>query len=269
MPGEHALKGIPAAWPNEGRAVDAMVDILGLDRTRATKLVRSALKSREHELIKEHLAEAGEYGGFFARPEDANVIIEHERTKPYARMEIQPGDVVLDVGANIGTTVRYALEQGAAHVIAIEPVPETAELLRRNCAGRPVTVLEGAVGASQIWVASVPSCATAFPPNEDRVQGNRIAVQELNIVELIERYRPHAVKLDCEGAEWPLFLVCGCDFGPRARTLGFEGHVYSHEAKVHAAEVWRLLAEQGWRGRSPYKPPVGHRRMFYFVREDA
>ena len=34
-----------------------------------------------------------------------------------------PGDTVLDCGANVGVYTKYALERGAAEVIAIEPAP--------------------------------------------------------------------------------------------------------------------------------------------------
>ena len=45
---------------------------------------------------------------------------------------IQPGDTVLDCGANIGTFARFALNARAGKVIAIEPSPENLECLRRN-----------------------------------------------------------------------------------------------------------------------------------------
>lgn len=47
---------------------------------------------------------------------------------------VQPGDVVLDGGANIGVFTRAALTAGARTVVAIEPAPENVESLRRNFA---------------------------------------------------------------------------------------------------------------------------------------
>jgi FkbM family methyltransferase len=62
---------------------------------------------------------------------------------------VRAGDVVLDCGANIGLYTRTALRSGASKVIAIEPVPDNAECIRRNHAaevasGR-VTVVEKGV----------------------------------------------------------------------------------------------------------------------------
>ncbi len=47
---------------------------------------------------------------------------------------VQKGDVVLDCGANVGTFARFALDAGAAKVVAIEPAPDNIECLRRNFA---------------------------------------------------------------------------------------------------------------------------------------
>ncbi len=47
---------------------------------------------------------------------------------------VQPGDIVLDCGANIGMFTKTALAAGARLVVAIEPAPATLECLRRNLA---------------------------------------------------------------------------------------------------------------------------------------
>jgi FkbM family methyltransferase len=51
------------------------------------------------------------------------------------RHAVQPGDVVLDCGAGVGVYTRAALARGARLVVAIEPLPENVECLRRNFAG--------------------------------------------------------------------------------------------------------------------------------------
>jgi hypothetical protein len=45
---------------------------------------------------------------------------------------VQPGDIVLDCGANVGVYTRVALNAGAKLVVAIEPAPENIESLKRN-----------------------------------------------------------------------------------------------------------------------------------------
>ncbi len=47
---------------------------------------------------------------------------------------VRRGDVVLDIGAYIGTWTRQALDRGAKLVVAIEPSPASVECLKRNLA---------------------------------------------------------------------------------------------------------------------------------------
>jgi FkbM family methyltransferase len=49
-----------------------------------------------------------------------------------AEFRVQPGEVVLDCGANVGVFTREALMAGAGLVVAVEPVPIKTECLRRS-----------------------------------------------------------------------------------------------------------------------------------------
>lgn len=64
------------------------------------------------------------------------------------RDQLRPGDVFIDVGANIGAYAIWAAEIGAT-VIALEPAPDTCELLRENVRlnGYDIDVRECAAGA--------------------------------------------------------------------------------------------------------------------------
>ncbi len=64
---------------------------------------------------------------------------------------LAPGDLFLDVGANVGTYTVFAASLGAS-VIAFEPAHDTAALLRENMAlngYHDVEVVEAAVGAAE------------------------------------------------------------------------------------------------------------------------
>ena len=65
---------------------------------------------------------------------------------------VKPGDVVIDIGANVGDTVRHYAERvgPTGFVLAVEPHPVSAETLRARFADRPwVQVREAAVGTAQ------------------------------------------------------------------------------------------------------------------------
>lgn len=63
-----------------------------------------------------------------------NLAEQHLGIYDGAHVSVQPGDVVLDCGANVGVYTRAALRAGAAKVVAIEPLPQNIECLRRNFA---------------------------------------------------------------------------------------------------------------------------------------
>jgi FkbM family methyltransferase len=71
-----------------------------------------------------------------------------------ARSQLRPGDVVLDVGAHIGTfSIPFARAvQPGGSVLAFEPVPETLDVLRRNVAinGVPVTSIQAVVSETVV-----------------------------------------------------------------------------------------------------------------------
>ncbi len=65
-----------------------------------------------------------------------SLLLAQEERSIYGKEEwgVKNGDVVLDVGAYIGTWTKHALAQGARQVVAIEPSPQSVECLKRNLA---------------------------------------------------------------------------------------------------------------------------------------
>ena len=111
---------------------------------------------------------------------------------------------IVDLGANIGAaSVWLARRYGASKLVAVEPVPENAELARINLAriGIDATVLRGAVGATQGM--------SRFALSEDSTWGKLgpkgVEVPLLTPQLMIDRFpaseRIDLVKIDIEGAE--------------------------------------------------------------------
>lgn len=129
----------------------------------------------------------------------------------FARLSewVSEGDWVLDIGANVGHyTVRLAELVGATgRVIALEPIPQTFELLASNAAGLDnVTLLNVAASEdSQIFGTRIP-CYDSGLSNYYRAELTNacdgsvpvisVAVDSLRIPD-----RVGLVKLDVEGHE--------------------------------------------------------------------
>jgi FkbM family methyltransferase len=94
-------------------------------------------------------------GDFWIPEGDSRILpllLAQEERGIYGKDEwgVHGGDVVLDVGAYIGTWTKYALARGAKIVIAIEPSPQSVECLKRNLA-REVASGQVVIYPKGIW----------------------------------------------------------------------------------------------------------------------
>lgn len=125
------------------------------------------------------------------------------------RSFVRPGDTVIDVGAHIGLhTIPLAKAVGpAGHVIAVEPLPRTAECLRRSliCNGlfARCELVVGAAGdengASTFYLGGNSMLGSLFPLVDDQCV---VKVAEIRLDDHVGRSRQiDFIKLDVEGAE--------------------------------------------------------------------
>jgi FkbM family methyltransferase len=130
---------------------------------------------------------------------------------------VQRGDLAFDIGAHAGNRVR-ALAALGCRVVAVEPQPDFARLLRAWCprSGR-VEIVEAAVsdraGRASLSISDrTPTVTTlasgwrnARAADDDFAHvrwGRRLDVETTTLDRLIERFgRPRFVKIDVEGAE--------------------------------------------------------------------
>ncbi len=123
---------------------------------------------------------------------------------------VQPGDIVLDCGANVGVWTRSALDHGAKLVVAFEPAPENIECYRRNykneiAAGRVILVPKGVWDKEDVLLLKRDarnSAADSFVMLKDESDGVKAPLTTIDrtLAELkIERV--NYIKMDVEGAE--------------------------------------------------------------------
>ncbi len=128
---------------------------------------------------------------------------------------LEPGDLVFDVGANLGSYSEIFASLGA-RVVALEPNPDCVSHIRRSYPGPLINVIATAVGAtpgvatirlaersdmssmSSDWIQAI----RAAQGLDERIWANQITVPIITLNSLIEKYgMPKFIKIDVEGFE--------------------------------------------------------------------
>jgi len=168
---------------------------------------------------------------FLGSPESARLTFDGSTYEPeiaflFKRLT-SPGDVVLDIGANVGLhTVTLSKLVGSGRVVAFEPVTEMADTLSANCAfnrSENVTLVRAALG-KESGVADImvnqgdPGMegtnsmiqSVHLTNNPDRYQSRQIPVVRLDDIaeNLGLRDRVNLIKIDTEGFE-PMVIEGG------------------------------------------------------------
>ena len=132
-------------------------------------------------------------------------MYEYEKQQEFIRT-VKSGDVVYDVGANVGfyTLLAATLAGPSGRVYAFEPLPRNLTLLKRHVQMNQLTnvqVMEGAVsdksGTARFSTGEIPEMTHLSPEGQ-------IDVQTFQLDELISSGRlppPRVMKVDVEGAE--------------------------------------------------------------------
>lgn len=178
--------------------------------------------------------------------------------------------LAFDIGGYTGgVSIALAVDNPDLRVVAVEPVPENADLIERNAARNGVQdrvgVFRGAIGPrgttqSEIRFryvgneslehhAFVGNTSLAYP-DAGEVQHDTLTVETLGLAALLDRFgEPSFMKIDCEGGEWPFFA--GATYAQLRKLPLIVGEVHpigQHEV----SDIERLLGRshhvttEGW-----------------------
>lgn len=120
------------------------------------------------------------------------------------------GKTIIDIGANIGAFSLFAAHKGAKQIVAIEPVPEAVNTLRRsveaNKLQNAVTVLQAAVTSQNGSTLYFPTQSSPNNAPADTTT-NTIAVSTMSLKTIVSDHFNVPIdllKIDCEGGEYDI-----------------------------------------------------------------
>lgn len=218
-------------------------------------------------------ADAVETGdGVWLRPETLDDEVWKEAGTYVRWMPPREGDVLLDVGANIGAVTRAYLEAepGVAWVVGFEPEPDNCVMWRKNLAGwwgdgtgrvgaRAGTAIlhERAVvgggevdaGKVELLVSEAGNRGAHSTLRKTRSSRKKIEVAATGLGKMLEVYQPTLLKVDIEGGEYDMQEELAA-VGESVRAVAIEYHLNAMSqgrARELAVEMDRRFLEQGFR----------------------
>ena len=160
---------------------------------------------------------------FALRPNTSDAIIRQyiwEHNEYRIPDTLSSTDLIVDIGAHIGSFSHLCWQRGARQIFAFEPFPENFELCRSNLSSTSVTLANKAV-----WrLDEAPIFLTGFSPmhpdGPDPIAPGAIntgtpsvfgdtgnAVETIALDDIIGDQKVRILKVDCEGSEFPILLT--------------------------------------------------------------
>lgn len=186
-------------------------------------------------------------------------IWETWRIKSYTGRDfnIQPHDIVIDLGAHIGAFAVYAAQKAAqGKVYAYEPEPENFKLLKENKSLNDLANLQvfsiavmGKSGKVKLFVEHDITSINTVLENDNPMYKQAITVPATTLKEIIKDNKIVEIdflKIDVEGAEYDILLNTPHSVFNKIRKISLEYHDHFNHGH-NVKELERYLQQQGFK----------------------
>ncbi len=171
-----------------------------------------------------------------------------------SKVKIDPGDIVVDIGANIGIFSVYAVFQGASQVYAYEPFLENIKLIKKNQklnGFSNIVSVQAAVsskkGRSKLYLGSVDSGNLLFNHNTEGRLSKYIEVFTVTLEDIFKTHRLHRIdflKIDCEGSEGAIMKSTPPAVWKKVTKIALEFH--DNVSSIHHQDIEKKFQNLGY-----------------------
>lgn len=229
-------------------------------------------KNYSNEAYRQGLFDANNYQYY----EMFHHYVNEDNGCDYERLgcEIREGDIVLDLGANIGVFANRALSRGAQRVVCFEPITPTFNCLVKNVRwskGKVIPLKLGAHGSKSISNFKIHTDFTHIGGGTtdpvDSLEGKNIVYEEMAVMmdinDIFDSFDKsfNFMKIDVEGGEVNILNNITDENLSSIRCLGAEFHSYGKEFDEFQDKFLGRMHELGFRTYTLYHSNSGLRTI--------
>lgn len=173
---------------------------------------------------------------------------------------IKKGDIVVDIGANIGLFSLFAISKGASKIISIEPDKRNCVHLKQNLNEfSEITIIEEAIsdkdGYVEFFASEISSINSTIKNDENFSDFTKEPIQSYKVPcmsssSLINKYgiaKIDFLKIDCEGGEFSFFENLDLNFlNNKISKIVCEVHKFAGSQKDYENKIKSKLIKCGF-----------------------
>lgn len=185
--------------------------------------------------------------------------------------KIGAGWTIIDIGGGIGDFTTFAAKAHASNrVFAFEPTPQSYQLLQENLKLNQVT--NAVAFPEAVWskngkieidtTVGEPGQFTSQQSSQNSIPTGKIQVPAISLAELFERVKlTHCdlLKMDCEGAEYPILFSAPDQVFDQIERIVMEYH--DNNQRANHQDIEEYLTYKGYKVR--IHPNAAHNYLGY------